>query len=129
MQINALTPHLGAEITQVDSKDPSCHKDLLAALSQYGVIVLRNQQLTPEQQIAMAKGFGEINVNRFFKAAQVAPQEVQAHLRARLARGRGALWSRLTRAPARQRLATPLERLARLFPSVTPDDVVRLAHR
>ena len=68
MHIQALTPYLGAEITHVDCKDPSIHGDLLGALSRYGVIVLRDQQLTPEQQIDFARSFGEINVNRFFKA-------------------------------------------------------------
>lgn len=74
MHIQALTPYLGAEITHVDCKDPSVHDDLLEALSQYGVIVLRDQQLTPEQQIELAKRFGEINVNRFFKAHPDHPE-------------------------------------------------------
>lgn len=74
MQVQAITPYIGAEITQVDIKDASQHEALVAALGKYGVIVLRDQQLTPMEQIQVAERFGSINVNRFFQAHPEHPQ-------------------------------------------------------
>ncbi len=39
----------------------------------YGVIFFRDQRLTPEQHVAFARRFGDINVNRFFKPVEGHP--------------------------------------------------------
>ena len=48
--------------------------ELLDAHADYGVLFFRDQQLTPEQQIALAEELGEINVNRFFTPVPDHPQ-------------------------------------------------------
>ena len=68
---------LGAEITGIDlSADlrDSDVEELRAAFNEYGVIFFREQNLSPEQHIAFAERFGQININRFFKAAPGYPQ-------------------------------------------------------
>jgi taurine dioxygenase len=44
------------------------------ALAEHGVVVFRDQTLTPEQHIAVARRFGPINVNRFFAHADGYPE-------------------------------------------------------
>lgn len=44
------------------------------ALGEYGVVFMRDQHATPEQHIAFAKRFADINVNRFFAAVENYPQ-------------------------------------------------------
>jgi taurine dioxygenase len=62
---------LGAEIHGVDLAEPLAPETVLElkhALGEHGVIFFRDQELTPAQHIAFARQFGEININRFFKA-------------------------------------------------------------
>jgi len=47
---------------------------LEGAHADYGVLFFREQNLTPDQHIALAEAFGEINVNRFFTAVSGHPQ-------------------------------------------------------
>lgn len=68
---------VGAEILGVDlsrSLEDSDVEELRAAFNEYGVIFFREQNLSPEQHIAFAERFGQININRFFKAAPGYPQ-------------------------------------------------------
>lgn len=68
---------VGAEILGIDlSRDleDSDIEELRAAFNEYGVIFFREQNLSPEQHIAFAERFGQININRFFKAAPGYPQ-------------------------------------------------------
>ena len=68
---------LGAEILGVDLADGLEQSDvdeLRSALNEYGVIFFRDQKLSPEQHIAFAERFGQIDINRFFKAAPGYPQ-------------------------------------------------------
>lgn len=56
----------GAEIFGVDlakGLDRTGFAPIQAALDEYGVIVLRDQKITPEQQIAFSRHFGELDVN------------------------------------------------------------------
>ena len=48
--------------------------DLRQALGDYGVLFFRDQNLAPEDHIAMAECFGKINVNRFFGQVDGHPQ-------------------------------------------------------
>ena len=67
---------VGAEVGGVDLNhlDPATLAELREAHAQYGVLFFRNQQLTPEAHIALAQGWGEINVNRFFTPVENYPQ-------------------------------------------------------
>ena len=48
--------------------------ELARAHAEYGVLFFRNQSLTPEQHIALAERFGQININRFFASLAHHPQ-------------------------------------------------------
>ena len=67
----------GAEIGGVDLASGLTEATVAGirdALGEYGVVVFRDQTLTPEQHIAAARQFGEINVNRFFAHAEGYPE-------------------------------------------------------
>ena len=67
---------VGAEVSGVDLNclDEATLAELREAHAQYSVLFFRNQQLTPEAHIALAQGWGEINVNRFFTPVENYPQ-------------------------------------------------------
>ena len=67
---------VGAEITGVDiATDVSEEQlaELKQAYSDFGVIFLRDQDISPDQHIAFARRWGEINVNRFFQPVESHP--------------------------------------------------------
>jgi alpha-ketoglutarate-dependent taurine dioxygenase len=66
MTVKPLTGGIGAEIFGADVSDPNQFGPIMQAFSDHAVIAIRDQQITPGQQIAFARRFGEINVNRFF---------------------------------------------------------------
>ena len=67
---------VGSEVSGVDLNclDEATLAELREAHAQYSVLFFRNQQLTPEAHIALAQGWGEINVNRFFTPVENYPQ-------------------------------------------------------
>ena len=76
LDIRPLTPALGAEILGVDLAGELSNAQLAgirAAYHRYGVVFFRDQKLTPEQHLAFARRWGEISVNRFFKAVEGHP--------------------------------------------------------
>lgn len=76
MEIRPLSPAVGAEILGVDiggGLSNAEHDAIVRAHGEYGVIFFRDQRLTPEQHIAFARRFGDINVNRFFKPVNGYP--------------------------------------------------------
>jgi taurine dioxygenase len=70
IQVTPLATQVGAEISGVDLATPfePGVAEIRRALGEYGVVFFRDQQLSPEQHIAFARCFGEIDVNRFFAA-------------------------------------------------------------
>ena len=66
----------GAEIVGVDLNAMSDVEVEAVADAQaaYGVVFLRKQTLSPDEQLAAAKRFGAINVNRFFTPVPEQPQ-------------------------------------------------------
>ncbi len=69
IDVEPLTPALGAEIAGVDlAAGPSEEQmaELRRALGEHSVIFFRDCPLTPEQHVAFARRWGEIDVNRFF---------------------------------------------------------------
>jgi taurine dioxygenase len=76
IRVTPLATHAGAEISGVDlAPPPGGHglAEIRRALGEYGVMFFRDQQLSPEQHIAFARCFGEIDVNRFFAAVPGYP--------------------------------------------------------
>jgi taurine dioxygenase len=68
--IRKVTPGCGAEVLGVNLADPtnSDMEAIRAAYRDYGVIFFRDQKLTPEEHIAFARRWGEIDINKFFPA-------------------------------------------------------------
>ncbi|MYA16881.1 MAG: TauD/TfdA family dioxygenase [Gammaproteobacteria bacterium] len=66
----------GAEIVGIDLNAMSDAEVEAVADAQaaYGVVFLRDQTLSPDEQLAAAKRFGPINVNRFFTPVPEQPQ-------------------------------------------------------
>lgn len=77
VEIQPLTSGFGAEIRGVDlgaEVDESAFQRMRNAFHEYGVIFFRDQELTPEQHIAFAERWGDINVNRFFQSVDGYPR-------------------------------------------------------
>jgi len=77
IQIHPLTTSFAAEVRGVDLSQPlseSTLKELKDAFAEHGVLFFRDQQLSPEHHIRFAESWGEININRFFKAVDGYPQ-------------------------------------------------------
>jgi len=59
---------VGAEIRGIDLAQPlddALFQDIAAAFAQYGVLYFRKQDITPEQQIAFSKRFGDLEILTF----------------------------------------------------------------
>lgn len=77
IDVAPLTPFVGAEVSGVDFSRPLSAgqiADINRAYTELGVLVFRGQNLTPEQHIAAARQFGDINVNRFFRPVDGYPE-------------------------------------------------------
>ena len=74
MKISPLTGVLGAEIFGADVTQESSFSDIFDTFVEYSVIAIRDQQITPAEQIRFAKRFGNININRFFTAHPDHPE-------------------------------------------------------
>ena len=75
--IQPLGAAVGAEISGLDLSEPLTPPALRAvkhALAEYGVVFFRDQALTEPNHIALARQFGEININRFFAHAPDHPE-------------------------------------------------------
>ena len=66
---------MGAEIEGVDlaNLDDAIFDELYAAWLRHHVVVLRDQKITPDQQIAFAHRFGEIHHHPFMKGMEDYP--------------------------------------------------------
>ena len=76
IQVDKLTPHIGGVIQGVDLAQPldeATFKQVHDALIDNGVIFFRDQRLTPEQQKAFGRRFGELHIH------PAAPKEVPEH--------------------------------------------------
>jgi taurine dioxygenase len=77
IEVYPLSPALGAEIGGVDIAagiDDRQFAELRQAFADYGVVFLRDQQITPDEHLEFARRWGDINVNRFFRAVDSHPQ-------------------------------------------------------
>jgi taurine dioxygenase len=76
MKITPVSQAVGAEVSEVDlrSLDDDDVAELDNAWVAHGVLFFRDQMLTPDEHIAFAERFAEIDVNRFFAAVDSHPQ-------------------------------------------------------
>ncbi len=65
MQIQALTPAIGAEVSGVDLGNPSAGplEALRAALLKHKVLFFRDQDISREEHIAFARSFGDLEIH------------------------------------------------------------------
>ena len=74
IDVRPLTGSIGAEVFGADVGDAGQSDTLMDAFARHAVIVIRDQSITPEQQLAFAMRIGEINVNRFFTSVPGHPE-------------------------------------------------------
>ena len=77
LEIRPASVAVGAEIHGIDLTGPIIDETLSTirhTLADRGVVFFRDQWLTPEQHIAFARHFGNININRFFAHADGYPE-------------------------------------------------------
>ncbi len=77
LEVRPMSGTTGAEIGGVDLSGPlsgATIAEIRRVLADRGVVVFRDQTLTPEQHIAAARRFGEVSVNRFFAHAEGYPE-------------------------------------------------------
>jgi taurine dioxygenase len=76
IEVEPIAGALGAEIAGVDlsSVDDEAFEEIKAAWLQHLVVFFRGQTITPEQQIAFVKRFGEIHYHPFMKGMDEHPE-------------------------------------------------------
>ena len=74
MNVLPLTGGLGAEILNADIKRSEDFEGIMQAFVDHSVVVLRDQECTPDDHLAFGRRFGSINVNRFFKPVDGHPE-------------------------------------------------------
>jgi taurine dioxygenase len=86
---------VGAEIGGVDIAagiNDEQFSEIRQAFSDYGVIFLRDQAITPDQHIEFARRWGEINVNRFFQPVETHPLIAEVRKEAHQKHSIGSTW-------------------------------------
>ncbi len=76
ISVNPLSGNLGAEIAGVDLSGALTNaqfSEIRDAFHRHSVIVFRDQELDPDDHLAFARRWGEINVNRFFTPVEGHP--------------------------------------------------------
>ena len=79
MDIRLLSGALGAEVEGIDLKDSSKEnfKVINNLLLEHKVIFFRNQKITPEEQLALAKRFGPLETHAYVKGRDKYPEIVR----------------------------------------------------
>lgn len=94
MKLTKLSGALGAEITQTDLNIlmSDGFTSLRDALFEHGVLVIRDQSLTPDAHIALAERFGTIDINRFFTPVASHPNIAEVRTAPDMKRVIGGTW-------------------------------------
>jgi len=74
IEVQPITPSLGAEIFGADLSRDDHFETIRQAFIDYSVVAIHGLDLTPDDHIAFAERWGEINVNRFFKPVDSHPK-------------------------------------------------------
>ena len=79
MKITPLSEALGAEITDIDVAliDDQAFKEIHKAFLGHHILVFRDQSLTPTEQVAFSRRFGELDVHIQKESAHPHLQEIQ----------------------------------------------------
>lgn len=94
MKLTKLSGAVGAEITDLDLNvlSDAQFAALKEALFAHGLVVIRNQSLTPDAHIALAQRFGPIDINRFFTPLTSHPMIAEVRTRPDMTRVIGGTW-------------------------------------
>jgi alpha-ketoglutarate-dependent taurine dioxygenase len=66
LQITKLNPHFGVEISGIDLRTPltpALRAEIERAYHDATVVLFRDQDLSPDEQIAFSRGFGDLNIH------------------------------------------------------------------
>jgi len=74
IEARPITPYVGADIYGADLTNENDIADIKQAFSDHSVIAIRGLDLTPDEHLAFARKWGEINVNRFFTPVEGYPE-------------------------------------------------------
>ena len=76
IEISPLSGAIGAEVTGIDLNKigEAGFADIRQALFDHGVICIRDQDLTPDQQVAFAERWGEIHLHPYLKGLPDQPE-------------------------------------------------------
>lgn len=76
LDIRPFSGSCGAEIRGLDLASMSAEEQTAVAdaYAEHGVLFFRDQQLSPEDHIALARRWGEIDINKFFRAVDGYPE-------------------------------------------------------
>ena len=93
-KIKKMSGHCGARLEGVSlvNASKSDLEEMQSALFEYGVIVLPDQNLTPENHINLAEFFGPIDVNRFFTPVASHPMIAEVRTSAGQSTVLGGTW-------------------------------------
>ena len=86
---------LGAEIHGVDLSEELSGAETATigdAFARYDVIFFRDQSLTPEQHVAFARRWGEIEINRFFRPVEGHPMIAEVRKEPHQKQNIGSVW-------------------------------------
>lgn len=94
MEITKLSGAVGAQIKGLDlhKLDTSQFDVLRETLFRHGMVVIRDQSLTPEAHIALAERFGKIDINRFFTPLKTHPMIAEVRTKPDMTRVIGGTW-------------------------------------
>jgi alpha-ketoglutarate-dependent taurine dioxygenase len=95
IEVAPVASALGAEIQGVDLREEmsdATTETIRDAFGRYGVIFFRDQELTPEQHIAFARRWGEIEINRFFRPVDGYPEIAEVRKEPDQAKNIGSEW-------------------------------------
>ena len=93
-KIKKMSGHCGARLEGISlvNASKSDLEEMQSALFEYGVIVLPDQNLTPENHINLAEFFGPIDVNRFFTPVASHPMIAEVRTSAGQSAVLGGTW-------------------------------------
>lgn len=74
IEVQPITPTLGANIYGANVSSDDDFDVIRQAFTDYSVIAIHGLKLSPDDHLAFARRWGEINVNRFFKPVSTHPE-------------------------------------------------------
>ena len=95
MDIRPISGSTGAEVRDVDLRHPlndNEYRSMRAALGEYGVLFFRNQDITPDQHLALGRRFGQIQVNPVLGTAPGYPEVVEVRKEPDQRHNHGGAW-------------------------------------